>query len=78
MAFSTEVIEQAWKRANGTCECTRPDHGHWAKCHRALLKWKRGKEGWGAWEAHHIGDPNDDSLSNCEILCLDCLELLSP
>lgn len=76
MAFSAEVVAQAWKRANGTCECTRTDHGHWAKCHKALLKWKRGKEGWGAWEACHIGSPDDDSLSNCELICRECQELI--
>ncbi|MGD9116339.1 MAG: hypothetical protein PVJ61_04065 [Dehalococcoidia bacterium] len=76
MAFSDEVLAQAWKRANGTCECARHNHGHFAKCHKDLLRWKRGQEGWGGWQARHINDPNDDSLSNCEILCWECLELI--
>ena len=69
MAFSAEVVEQAWKRSDKSCECVRPDHGHWARCHKALVKWNRGKEVWGCWETHHIGSPDDDSLANCEILC---------
>lgn len=72
MAFSAEVVDQAWQRSDKSCECIRPDHGHWARCHKTLLKWERGKEGWGGWEAHHVGSPDDDSLANCEILCWEC------
>lgn len=36
----------------------------------------RGKDGaWGAWEAHHkvsVVAGGSDTLSNCEILCMDC------
>jgi 5-methylcytosine-specific restriction endonuclease McrA len=32
----------------------------------------RGREGRGAWEAHHVNANGEDILSNCEILCWDC------
>jgi hypothetical protein len=73
MAFSDDVVEQAWGRAGGKCECTRTTHGHWGRCNTPLLWAARGREGWGAWEAHHIdGNPNNDFLTNCEILCWPC------
>lgn len=76
MAFSNDTILAAWKRAGGKCECRRISHSHGARCNKTLSFGNRGKDGaWGAWEAHHItavSSGGSDSLSNCEILCLDC------
>lgn len=73
MAFSDEVIVQAYQRGGARCECTRTTHGHAGRCANQLLMANRGREGQGAWEAHHKdGNPNNDSYSNCEILCWDC------
>lgn len=73
MAFSNEVIEQAWKRSGGKCECQRTTHGHSGRCNKTLSHENQGREsGWGAWEAHHISTSGGDGLSNCEILCWDC------
>lgn len=72
MAFSDEVVEQAWQRSGGKCECTRVTHGHQGKCNKTLIKSNRGREGIGAWEAHHISVVGGDTLSNCQILCWDC------
>ena len=48
------------------------------KCERCgeMLVWdNRGRVGTGCWEAHHIdGDSNNDSLTNCKILCWPCHE----
>jgi len=65
MAFSDSTVEACWKIAGGVCEqCRKP------------LNWNdRGKFGQGTWEAHHIdGNPKNDSLSNCEIICWSCHE----
>ena len=76
MAFSQFVVDAAWARSGGKCECNRLSHGHFGRCNKQLSYGNRGKEGaWGAWEAHHktaasVG--GTDTLSNCEILCLDC------
>ena len=63
MPFSNEVILAAWARAGGKCE----------RCGKSLKFENRGREGWGAWEAHHKdGNENNDAISNCEILCWEC------
>ena len=72
--FSDETVEKAWKRSGGYCECNRVSHSNHEgrSCGKQLVKENRGREGRGAWEAHHKGDNSDNSLSNCEILCWDC------
>jgi hypothetical protein len=72
MAFSEEVIKQAWDRAGGKCECTRITHGIGTRCDGTLTWHNRGKGGPGAWEAHHKTFSGGDELFNCEILCWGC------
>lgn len=76
MAFSQETINEAWNRSGGKCECNRTLHSHSGRCNKTLSFSNRGKEGaWGAWEAHHkvaVSSGGKDTLSNCEILCLEC------
>ena len=73
MAFPDNVIEAAWKRSGGRCECRRKSHNHsYGRCNKTLSFNNRGRTGWGCWEAHHINSNGGDVLSNCEILCWDC------
>jgi len=73
MAFSEETVKKAWSRAGEKCECRRDRHDHnYTRCNKQLVWGNRGREGRGAWEAHHINANGGDSLSNCEILCWDC------
>ena len=74
MAFSPDVVERAWERADGRCECKRTNHGHFLKCSKQLVWENRGRSAGerGSWEAHHISSTGGDTLSNCEILCWDC------
>ena len=73
MAFSDETIIQAWSRAGTRCECRRITHDHlFYRCPKQLYIENRGREGSGAWEAHHTNGTGGDSLSNCEILCWSC------
>ena len=76
MAFSDKVVEEAWKRSGGHCECKREHCGHGARCNKQLVWDNRGRDGArGAWEAHHITSSNNegpDILSNCEIICIEC------
>ena len=75
MAFTDYIIEQAWKRAGGKCECRRWTHKHSVvKCGKELVRANRGKEGQGRWEIRRIDKAAGDTLSNCEILCADCLK----
>jgi hypothetical protein len=70
MAFSEETKSAAWRRAGGKCECTRTvcTH-HRGRCNAELSA--------GKWHAHHKTAEDakrDDSLSNCEALCIPCHE----
>ncbi len=70
MAFPQSVVEQAWRRAGGKCECRRKRHNHYyVRCNKELVWANRGREGRDKWEAHHISSIGGDTLSNCEILC---------
>ena len=76
MAFSDDVIQKAWKRTGGDCECKRFEHNHANyRCSNALTFFSRGREGQGAWEAHHIEKSAGDTVDNCEILCWFCHRL---
>ena len=38
MGFSEEVIERAWRRAGGRCECRRKTHRHsYVRCNKQLV-----------------------------------------
>ena len=79
MGFSQAVINQAWKRSGGRCECTRLTHGHAGRCPNILV-WeaKDMKVQPGSWSAHHRVPEisgGADSAENCEILCTRCLRL---
>ena len=76
MAFSQDVINKAWKRAGGKCECTRrdcPEHIV-VSCRRVLDPYNK-RPGM-KWEAHHKNAQKNlsshDGASNCEILCVAC------
>jgi 5-methylcytosine-specific restriction endonuclease McrA len=68
MAFSEETKNAAWRRAGGKCECTRNcAHHRGRRCNAALTAYN--------WHAHHktaLASGGDDSLSNCEALCIPC------
>lgn len=72
MVFPDSVVKQAFDRAGGRCECNRTGHDHTGRCNKQLVWENRGREGRGAWEAHHRVADGPDTLSNCEILCWDC------
>lgn len=79
MGFSTLIIEQAWERAGGCCECERNYHEHQSthKCSQPLVWDKKNQPGEkGAWFAHHkiatINGGSDEDINNCEILCHEC------
>jgi len=55
MAFSEDVIIQAWKRSSGKCECKRWKHNHnYGRCNAQLLPAMRGREGQGKWGRHTV------------------------
>ena len=71
--FPEAVVQIAWARSCGCCECERITHGHDNKrCCKQLLKQNRGREMEGAWETHHINPNAPPSPQNCQILCWNC------
>ena len=74
MAFNSTVVQEAWNRSGGTCECRRVNHKHlYVRCNKQLVWKNRGStDQRGCWEAHHVVAGGDDIVSNCEILCCDC------
>ena len=76
MSFSESTVKEAWDRAGGMCECKRSRHVHDSKCNKILLWNHRGDDDSPfGWEAHHktaVSSGGDDTLSNCEILCIEC------
>ncbi len=67
--FPDSVVEAAWVRSGGRCECERSSHNHGKRCPTKLNKASRGKETSMGWEAHHTNSNGEPILSNCEILC---------
>lgn len=76
MPFSESTVKVAWNIVGGKCDCKRPSHNHSGiKCNKPLVWGNRGQHGWGAWEARPIdGNPNNDRVSNCAILCDECCQ----
>ena len=78
MAFSIITVMKAWQRSGGRCECCRISHGHGytGRCTQRLLWNQRGNDNSPfGWEAHHVtasSSGGSDTLSNCEILCIEC------
>jgi hypothetical protein len=78
MSFPDDVVKDAWELVEGKCECSRQVHQHLeGRCNKHLLWGKRDQVGWGAWQAHPIDGIKDHcNLSNCEIICWNCLNEL--
>ncbi len=71
MAFSEETINEAWRNAGGRCECTRKTcTHHTGRCNAILTRYNK-------WHAHHkvaVAAGGNDTVSNCEALCIPCHE----
>jgi len=78
MAFSDDVVKQAWDRSGTQCECNKRNHSHhYIPCAKFLTWNKRGSNSQGGWDACQINTGSDFSLANCEILCSRCYEIES-
>jgi hypothetical protein len=71
MSFSDSVKAAALKRSGGRCECARRDHpDHPARRCATLVSDEN------AWYFHRTAESSggNDSLFNCEVLCIACHE----
>ncbi len=70
--FSEAIIERAWARSGGICECEREGHNHKGRCKNSLIKSHRGdRYSYFGWEAHSKSGYYLDSPDDCEILCIE-------
>jgi hypothetical protein len=72
MAFSDEIVERAWKRSGGICECVRTKHTHGGRCKQQIKKDQRNEDSPYGWEAYSISGLYKNLASDCEIFCWDC------
>ena len=75
LAFPAKVLSDAWVRSMAACECRLAEHQHAVPCGVSLRQASRGREGEGAWEAHHIvpeSEGGSDKLENCAVMCWSC------
>jgi 5-methylcytosine-specific restriction endonuclease McrA len=69
MAFSEETKQAAFQRAGGKCECRRLSCRVHSTVYCGVILAR------GQWHAHHktaVAAGGQDTLSNCEILCIPC------
>jgi hypothetical protein len=71
--FSNMIVQQAWTRASGRCECASGSHQHAGRCNRPLI-WERrtGESKPGAWVAESKSRRFRPSADDCEIVCWNC------
>ncbi len=68
--FSEKLIEQAWVKSGGKCECEEAGHGHRGPHGKMVLKSFQGdRNSEYGWEAHSVSTFHLDSLSDCKIYC---------
>ena len=65
------LVQSAWQRAGGRCECTHAGHGHEGRCNAMLYWGMQNSSSEGGWYAdlRHGAMPN---LSSIKILCAEC------
>lgn len=71
-SFPLSIVQAAFQRAGGLCECSRQSHGHISRCSIPLVYQFRGIELPGGWEAYHIDQDGPNNVDNCEIVCIPC------
>jgi hypothetical protein len=72
--FSLDVLEAAWKRADGKCECVNTSCGHTGRCNRTLVKAAKGTDVPGGWDIRAVNPTGPANLKNAILLCRKCLK----
>lgn len=70
--FSTLVVNQAWARSGGCCECEDSSHGHESRCGQRGILPMQGGPNIGGWEAIARDPEGPRDLDNCMIVCSSC------
>jgi hypothetical protein len=76
MTIPSSIVKKAWERSGGRCECTRTNHWHKKRCNRIVVESFRGeRDNFYGWEIHNKNGQHP-SLSDCEILCVNCYSVI--
>ncbi len=70
--FSADVVEAAFIRSDGKCECTERHHKHSGRCNNLIVYIMRGMDLPSGWETHRPDSDSPPDAGNCRILCMDC------
>jgi hypothetical protein len=73
MAFSLDVVVEAWRHSGGSCECMDYWHKHVGRCNRPLAWTLQGVELDAGWQACRKIPSGMDVSQNCEIRCARCV-----
>lgn len=70
LVYSDMLASLARIAAGNRCQCANSACGHAGPCNAVL------EDGcWRAWYRVPLGDGGSDTLDNCEVICLACLEV---
>ena len=78
MPHGMEIVEKAWERSGGKCECKRPGHGHTGRCNQPLQKPQKAHmaSSYG-WKVNSVSGVFKKDLADCEILCIKCYKAVT-
>lgn len=70
-SLKISVLQGAWQRSGGRCECLQHGHGHDGRCGQRLFWGMRGSYSEGGWfaDAKH---GSAATLSGVQIICAEC------
>jgi hypothetical protein len=69
---SRNIIDEAWKRSGGYCECTLTSHDHEGRCKKLICKFFRGEADELGWEVHSLSGKPLDDISDNIVMCSGC------
>ena len=75
MAFPESVMNRAFARSGGRCECKRRHLRDDSDAPHRDGRYAKTLTRHGKWHAHHIKSDRPPVFSNCEVLCVACHKL---
>jgi len=73
MTFPEDIVQEAWTRSGGKCECVKVSHAHpYVRCNKKLVWSHRYMDIEGGWEDYRSNKFAGNVVSNCRIICIAC------
>ncbi|AII61211.1 hypothetical protein DMTZ50_1304 [Dehalococcoides mccartyi] len=71
----SNVVEQAWQRCGGKCECKDQSHAHtYIRCNRKLIYENKDKPRIDGWKVVYLTGVAADTAENIRIYCHSCFK----